>query len=84
MPFKPGEGGRPKGAKNRATNEFKAFWQKFYASKAYRVSAQERILAGKAPHLESYTLNALYGRPVERHELTGDEGGPVLVKFIEA
>ena len=76
--------GRPKGSQNTATKEFKAFWLEFYESTAYRASAKARILKGKAPHLESYTLAKLFGKPVDEHVVTGADGGPVLVRFVDA
>lgn len=57
--------GRPKGALNHATRELKEFWHEFFVSEAYRVRAQQRMLAGDAPHLESYLMQLIYGKPRE-------------------
>jgi hypothetical protein len=55
--------GRPKGSLNVATRELVQFWNKFFTSEEYRDSAKRRILAGHAPHLESYLLQRIYGKP---------------------
>lgn len=60
------------------------FWREFLESEAYIDNAKYRVIQGKAPHLESYWVNKLNGKPVEHHEVTGAEGGPVLVKFVDA
>lgn len=70
--------GRPKGSKNKLTKEIELFFE----SKVYADAAKARMVQGKAPHLETYWLNQIIGKPVERHELTGDEGGPVRVEFV--
>lgn len=71
--------GRPKGSKNRLTKEI----TRFFESKEYAASATHRMTEGKAPHLETYWLNLLVGKPVDRHELGGPDGGPIVVKFLE-
>lgn len=55
------------------------FWALFLASQSYCTSAKSRILDGKAPHLETYWVNKIHGKPVERYELSGPEGGPIEV-----
>jgi hypothetical protein len=85
MPFQPGQSGnpagKPKGATNLATREVKEWAEKFFASKKWRTSAESRMLKGKAPHLEGYLLALTYGKPVERVEHSGDEGGPIKLMF---
>ena len=56
-----------------------AFWEEFLTSPTYLQVACKRILAGEAPHLENYWLNRTNGKPVERHEITGADGGPIEV-----
>ena len=66
MPFEKGRektGGRELGTPNRATAEFKKFWQEFFESKEYRTSLKRRVLDGKADHMERYAAELLYGRP---------------------
>lgn len=79
MPYRKGQGGRPRGARNQATKELKDFWREFFESDAWRENAKYRMVQGKAPHLESYWLNKTFGRPTEHVELTGQDGGPVTV-----
>lgn len=71
MGFKKGEGGRPKGATNKATREIKVWAEAFLSSDAYVTSAQRRVLAGKAPHLETLWYHYAYGKPKETVELDG-------------
>ena len=66
MPFEVGhekQGGRQLGTPNRATTEFKEFWQQFFESYEYRENLKARLLAGKADHMERYTTELLYGKP---------------------
>lgn len=69
--------GRPKGLPNKATREFKDAARLFLESPAYRQSAERRMIAGKAPHLELFFLQHAYGKPVEKHEHAGEGGGPI-------
>ena len=71
--------GRPKGSENKATKELKEFWGKWFKSKEYQVNAQQRILDGKAPHLEGYLMSKIHGKPTEHIEVTGKDGGPIVV-----
>lgn len=61
--------GRPKGASNIATREFKQFWSLWFHSDEYLNSAKHRILAGQADHLETYLLALVYGKPKETIDL---------------
>lgn len=66
MPFEKGHekiGGRELGTPNRATAEFKEFWQEFFESEEYRQNLKQRLLDGKADHMERYAAELLYGRP---------------------
>ncbi|UVT20111.1 MAG: hypothetical protein H8K03_20420 [Nitrospira sp.] len=67
-------GGRQMGTPNRATVEFKEFWQEFFESEAYRESLKERVLEGKADHMERYAAELLYGRP--RQEISMEDNSP--------
>ena len=71
--------GRPKGSKNKKTQEMNAFWRDVLEGEEYLLAAVARVNAGKAPHLEAYWINKINGKPVERHEVTGADGGPVTV-----
>ena len=69
--------GRPKGSKNKATVEMKAWAREMFESDEWRNSARNRILAGKAPHLEAHVMACLMPRPKEQYEVSGPEGGPI-------
>lgn len=63
--------GRPKGATNLATREFKVAAREFVESPDYRASAERRMTSGKAPHLELFFLQHAYGKPKDVTELDG-------------
>ena len=63
MGFKKGEGGRPKGALNKATREIKDFCREQLEHPDYVAKAVSRVRAGKAPHLEILWYNHAYGKP---------------------
>lgn len=85
MPFKKGQGGRPKGAPNKRTTleevlreidptDGRVYWQQLHAiaTKAHddvnaRIKAVSLLLAYKE------------GKPKERVEISGPEGGPIEV-----
>lgn len=84
MAFQKGQSGnpngRPKGAENKATADIKAFASGVFFSPEWQESAIQRMKEGKAPHLETYLLQMLAGKPKESMEVTGD-GGPLKVIF---
>ena len=74
--------GRPKGSRNRITKERSLLLQaeKCFNSAEYRErSAWPRILKGRAPHLELYFLQRLYGKPVEAVTVSGEAKKPIRV-----
>lgn len=79
MPFKKGQGGRPRGAPNKTTLEERDYWRLFFDSEDYRVNAKTRMLEGKAPHLEGFLLAKTYGKPTEHIALSDGKGGPVRI-----
>lgn len=78
-PFKPGEGGRPKGIPNKATRDIKAFSRNFLESPAYIASLQQRILAGDAPQVEQLLFHYGYGKP---KDTVAVEGGPLPLPLV--
>lgn len=84
--FQPGQSGNPKGkakgTRNKATVEVQAWMEKLTTSKEYLASAERRILAGKAPHLESYILQKVGGKATERLEVSGALTVPEVVTFV--
>jgi hypothetical protein len=65
-----GKGGRPKGSPNKATLEVRELARGLIEDPEYQTSLRQRLIAGKAPHMESLLWTHLYGKPVERHEVT--------------
>lgn len=84
--WKKGEGGRPKGAKDKTPRTVKASLIAIYEKlEAEKPELFERAildgLAAKAPvSLPYLRMWAEYreGKPVERHEVTGKDGGPLV------
>jgi hypothetical protein len=81
---KPGErrGGRQKGTPNRVTAEVRSWARAIFADPA----VQDRTLAlakeGKLPPAVFCELmHYAYGKPVDKHEHTGAEGGPLVVTW---
>ena len=87
MPFKKGQGGRPKGATNlvskRALEDMfrridpsggQTIWQRIYELAAgSHNDAHARIKAA------GLWFAYQHGKPIERQEITGPEGGPIVV-----
>lgn len=91
MPFKPGTGGRPKGAQNKASKAAKDVFRKLggadgavYAKALHELATN----GGQDPHVRLKALALIvpyvWGRPVEHVALEGADGGPVAVKFVDA
>lgn len=66
MPFKKGQGGRPKGAKNKNTLEFMVLAdERLFSDTSYLRHVFHRIHVGQAPALELYCWQRKYGKPRE-------------------
>jgi hypothetical protein len=79
VPFKKGQGGRPKGAQNKATREMKEWAANLFQSPAWQGSARKRIIAGKAPHLEAHVLQVLMPKT---DRIAGPNGEPILTRVV--
>lgn len=64
--------GRPKGCADHKTREIRAMLQEFMGGEEYQQNVQRRILMGRAPHMESYFGQLLWGKPVDRIEQSGE------------
>jgi len=71
---KPKTGGRKRGTSNKATPEIKEFARSLLESPNYRASLKKRVICGKAPKIEELLYHYAYGRPVERTDITGEDG----------
>ncbi len=83
-PGYPKTGGRPKGSRNKATKEVKALLQPQVpkAKKRLRelVGHDDPEIALKAVQL---VLAYTYGKPTDRKEISGSDGGPALVALLQ-
>ena len=73
-----GSPGRPKGRLDDKTLEIKAYAREFLASPAYVKSVEERILEGKAPHMELFLAQHAYGKPKDVVEVKAEGAGVLL------
>lgn len=89
MPFIKGQGGRPLGARNKAS-----MFRDTLDALAVDVDGQDLHLArlnklaqDEDPQVALRALQLLlsyrYGKPTEYVEVTGEDGGPVTVRFVE-
>lgn len=79
-------GGRKAGVPNRATQEVEARCRALIEASDYAQSFAQRFQSGQLPPaLEAMTWHYAYGKPTERMEVSGKDGGPMLhlVKFIK-
>lgn len=86
MPFRPGEGGRPKGARNKNSRAAEAVCRKLVEDREYRKSFTDRFKKGElSPPLEAMVWHYAYGKPTEHFEHGGEGGGPIehVVRFVK-
>ena len=77
-------GGRKKGVPNKATQEIREELAKV-VTEDYFSALPARLADGKmAPALEVKLLAYRFGEPQQTLKLTGEDGGPVLVRFVDA
>lgn len=84
-PFKRGDkrAGRPKGRKNEATLAVEEACKGIVENPDYRRNLRERADTGAlAPAVETMIWHYAYGKPKERVELTGEDGGPVKTEQV--
>lgn len=70
-------GGRTKGSVNKYAGVGREFARRMLGDKEYLKSLRERLRRGKAPEIEKLLFLYAYGRPLEKIELTGADGGPI-------
>jgi hypothetical protein len=84
MPFTTGNAGRPKGARNKTSRAAEGVCRKLVDDKDYRKAFEKRFKAGElAPALEALVWHYAFGKPTERHEHSGVEGGPIIYTWQE-
>jgi len=62
--------GRRPGSLNQTTLEIKAAAKALIEDPEYRISLRQRLVAGKAPHMEALLHHYAYGQPSSKVELT--------------
>lgn len=91
MPFKKGQGGRPKGAPNKVGRDVRALFAQLggpdgevYAKQLHAIAAGQHD--DVHARLKALTLIAGYvwGKPTEHVQLEGEGGGPVVIRFVDA
>lgn len=71
-------GGRQKGVRNKRTEGIEAFARSILEDPDYQRHLRERALTGAlAPAVETMLFWYCYGKPVERIEQSGPDGGPM-------
>lgn len=71
-------GGRTKGTPNKASGEISTRCKALIESEDYQQMFVSRLTHGTLPPaLEALTWHYAYGKPKERVELTGADGGPI-------
>lgn len=81
-PYKPGEGGRPKGVPNKATREIREFAQRILEDPEYVESLRRRLKRGTAGQVEALLFHYGYGKP---RETLAVEGGvtPLVIDELK-
>lgn len=69
--LKRGGPGRKPGIPNKATLEIKDASRKLVEDPAYVLSLKRRLVAGKAPHMETLLFHYAYGKPKDTTEHEG-------------
>jgi hypothetical protein len=80
--LRPGDPGCRKGSKNKLTEERGLLLRAekcFNSAEYWERSAWPRILKGRAPHLELYFLQRIYGKPVEAVAPAGEVKRPIRI-----
>lgn len=79
----PGGGpGRKPGVPNKATRDIKIAYEKILTDPEYRASLRRRLIRGTASHMEIAMHHYVYGKPKETTEVTGANGGRILLGWL--
>jgi hypothetical protein len=76
-------GGRAKGTPNKNTTDVAAMARQLVEDVAYQAMFKARLNGGTLPPgVEQMMWHYAYGKPIEHLHVGGDDGGPVLIKFV--
>lgn len=80
----PGPGpGRKKGVPNKATREIKDVAAGLLGDAAYVEALKVRLRRGTAGAVEPLLYHYAYGKPKDTTEVTGANGGPLIVGWLK-
>ena len=83
MPFTKGQGGRPKGARNKSAGEAQKLCLRLVSDPDYRKRIKQRLVTGGLPPgIEAMLWHYAYGKPIEQVEFGGMDGEPMTVQVI--
>jgi hypothetical protein len=71
--FAKGQGGRPRGTLNTITVEVRDLARSIVEDPSYLEKLKQRIIAGKAPHMEQLLFHYAFGKPKEHIEVSNSE-----------
>ena len=61
--------------------ELQLFWDEFFQSEEYRTNVKQRMLKGKAAHLEILLFHMVYGKPKETLALQSAGDGVLILNI---
>lgn len=70
--FGPGNPGRPKGARNKATRDIQQFSRAVLEDPEYVAALKLRLVEGRAPHMETLLAHYAYGKPKDTLAVEGE------------
>jgi len=74
--------GRRKGTPNKVTTDIGEYARRILSDPIYQQNLLTRLREGKAPHMETLLSHYGHGLPHQRVEVTGADGGPVIVQQV--
>jgi hypothetical protein len=78
-----GQPGRRRGIPNKVTLEIRDAARAIVEDDAYVESLKRRVIAGRAPHMETLLFHYAYGKPKDQVEVSGAAGAVTVVRFVD-
>lgn len=80
---RPPNAGRKPGSRNKRSLEIEAWARSIVEHPAVRAQLATQAQAGALPiPLLQMLFYYAYGKPIERHEVTGEEGAPLVLRVV--